>query len=218
MKKLFFLLIAGLSATFAQAQSSPKIGFKIGANYSNISGDLQHQNIYSNKLGFVGGITTSFPLASDGFISINPEILFSQKGYQYRDEEFTNTSGQRIKMKGDVGYNYIDVPVLLKVKAGGLFFEGGPLGSYLLGIKDNVETKVNDQSFERTTTVSKNGLTKFEVGYAAGVGYMLPVGVSLGVRYNGSISRLANDNNNNNLMNARHSLFQASLGYTLGGK
>jgi hypothetical protein len=224
MKKIVLLLIAGLSFSFAQAQ----IGVKVGVNYSNLAGQLQtrfdklEEINDANKFGFVGGITTNFPLTSDGFLSIGPEILFSQKGYKYADEEYSFpltvggiTTTNKYKYTGKVEFSYIDVPVLLKVKAGPLVFEAGPVGSYLLGIRDKTERTLNNADDESVQRISKEGLTKFEVGYAAGVGFQIPMGLNLSLRYNGSISHLADDGDNDNLQNSRHSLFQAMIGFAL---
>ena len=214
MKKIVLLLLTTFSFSFAHSQT-PQIGVKVGVNYSNLAGDLQHEDINDNKLGFVGGIGTSFPLISDGFLSIAPELLYSQKGYQYRDEEFEIGSVKH-KRKGDIRYEYLDLPVLLKINAGGLIFEAGPLASYLLGIRDNTEEKVGSRDFEKTTVVSKGDLNKFEIGYAAGIGYLTPLGLTANLRYNGSISHLAKDDDDE-LGNARHSLFQLTVGYMIGG-
>ena len=214
MKKIVLLLLTTFSFSFAHSQT-PQIGVKVGVNYSNLAGDLQHEDINDNKLGFVGGIGTSFPLISDGFLSIAPELLYSQKGYQYRDQEF-KIGNVTYKRKGDIRYEYLDLPVLLKINAAGLIFEAGPLASYLLGIRDNTEEKVGSKDYEETKVVSKGDLNKFEIGYAAGIGYLTPLGLTANLRYNGSISHLAKDDDDE-LGNARHSLFQLTVGYMIGG-
>jgi hypothetical protein len=222
MKKIALLLLAGLSFSYAQAQSA-KIGLKAGANYSNIAGDLQNEAVYQNKFGFNGGLTANFALTSDNFLSIQPELLYSQKGYQYRDEEYTSLHplrlGQKVKSKGERHFNYLDLPVLLKINAGGLYFEGGPQLSYLVGIRDNTETKYTDGTkVEDWQEIDKDNLAELEIGYAAGLGFQATNGVSLGIRYNGGISALAkSDPNNDELVNARHSVFQLQLGFLIGG-
>lgn len=215
MKKIALLLLAGLSFSFAQAQGV-QFGLKAGANYSNIAGDLQHEDIYQNKLGFVGGVSANLPLSSDGFFNLAPELLYSSKGYQYQDEKFT-VGGQEWKRKGDYSFNYIDLPVLLRINAGGLFFEGGPVASYLLDIKDKTELKINEEAQEDTRLVSKGEASDFEIGYAAGLGYKAPMGVLLNLRYNGSINALAKEDDGGDLTNGRHSLFQFTVGFLLGG-
>lgn len=178
---------------------------------------MANEDIYQNKLGFVGGITSNFDLSGDGFLSIQPELLFSQRGYQYRDEKYT-IGNNEYKSKGDMNYNYLDLPVLLRINAGGLFFEGGPQASYLLGIKDNTETIVNGRDTDTSRKVEKDQLAELEIGYAAGLGYQAQNGLSLGLRYTGGINALAKDNDNDELANARNSAFQLTLGYVFGGR
>ncbi|KAA3440770.1 porin family protein [Rufibacter hautae] len=212
MKKIVLFLAAVLSFSVAQAQNGPRIGLRAGANMSNISGDLDNQDIYENKFGFVGGLTANFDLTGDGFLSLQPELLYSQRGYQYRDDEYM-VGNQNYRSEGSVNFNYLDLPVLLRINAGGLFFEGGPQASYLLGIKDKSETFLGNTQTETERKVEKDNLSEFEIGYVAGLGYQLENGLSLGLRYNGSINALANEGDNDDLTNARHSTFQLTLGF-----
>ena len=214
MKKLLFLSVALFVFSFAQGQA--RFGLKGGINYSNIAGDLNNQDIYMNKVGFNGGIQANFPILTDGFLSLQPELLYSQKGYQYRDEKFTILGVER-ERKGKVNYNYLDLPVLLKVNAGGLYFEGGPQLSYLMGIRDNTEEKIGSSDYKQTTIVNKDDLAELEIGYAAGLGFQATNGMSLGLRYNGGINKLAKHNGNDELTNARNSVFQLQVGFLLGG-
>ena len=212
MKKIALLLFTALTISFA---SQAQIGIKLGANLSNISGDLQDEDVYQNKLGFVGGLTYNIPLSSDNFISIQPELLFSQKGYKYEDFKFM-MQGQQYTREGKINSSYLDLPILLKINAGPVFFEGGPQFSYLLGLQDKTEvTTSTGVDFEDTNTINKDGLAEFEVGYAAGLGVQVPMGLTLTLRYNGSINALAKDNNNDELANARNSVYQATLGFKL---
>lgn len=130
-------------------------------------------------------------------ISLHPEVLFSQKGVKY--DSGSNSAQIRL--------NYIDVPVLLRVKADGLFFEAGPQLGFLGGQK----TEVNGN----TVSTTINGLRKVDVGYIAGVGYQLPQGLELGVRYNGGISDV---NDPSISTKSRNSVFQFQVGYLFGGK
>ena len=216
MKKIALFLLAGLSFSFAQAQGV-QFGLKAGVNYSNLAGDLQEEDMFQNKLGFVGGVTANLPLSSDGFLNLAPELLYSSKGYQYQDDEIT-VGTEVWKYKGDVSFNYIDLPVMLRVNAGGLFFEGGPVASYLLDIKDKTEVKMGNNDYEDVKIIDKGDAADFEIGYAAGLGFKAPMGIILNLRYNGSISALADDDDGGGLNNGRHSLFQFTLGYLLGGQ
>ena len=217
MKKIALLFITLFS--FGMAQAQVKLGVKGGINYSNIAGNLRDEIGYDNKVGFLGGVTANIPLIGDGFLSVQPELLYSQKGYQYRDDKITMNNAT-YSYKGKLNFNYLDLPVLLKVNAGGVFFEAGPQASYLLAIRDKaeIENEGTGNDEKTRTKVEKDNLAELEIGYVAGVGYQAANGLGIGLRYNGSISHLAkSDPNNDELVNARHSLFQLQLGYTLGG-
>lgn len=220
MKKIAFALASLLAAaaftptdTYAQGI---RFGVKGGANLSNVSGDLVDEDVYENRYGVHGGLMLNVGLVGDGFLSVQPEVLFSQKGYQYADDEFT-ILGQNYTYKGEQRYNYIDVPVLLKINAGGLFFEAGPQYSYLLSVKDDSERTLNGTTYTKVQNdVDLDDVNRNEIGYAAGLGYQSPIGLLLGLRYNGSFTDFGKDGyRDNELRNARNSVFQLSLGYLI---
>lgn len=216
MKKIVLLLAAAFSFTFSQAQDGPRVGLKVGVTYSNLSGDLENEDIYENRLGFVGGITSNLPLGADGFLSIQPELLYTQKGYTYRDQEFSfdNTTYTR---QGDVIFNYLELPVFLRVNTGTLYFEGGPQLSYLLHITDEAEERIGGTAtFQQSNRINKDNLAELEIGYGAGVGLQTPGGFNLNLRYNGSINSLAKEDNDE-LTNGRHSTFLLTIGYMFPG-
>jgi len=215
MKKLLIIgamLLAGATAT--QAQSG--LGFRGGANMSNLSGDLRNEDNFENKWGFHGGVTYNIGVVGD-FFSIQPELLYSQKGFKNAETEFA-VGGVDYKRTGKVNYNYLDLPVMAKIKAGPLYFEAGPQASYLLSVNNETKTYL-DGELQSTTRDegSKEGLKEFEFGYGAGVGLAFGNNLSLGVRYNGSLSDFVDKdvNFNDDITNARHSTIMFTLGITL---
>ncbi|WP_242920803.1 porin family protein [Pontibacter liquoris] len=217
MKKLL-VMFSFVLATFTAAQAQSGFGVRAGANLSNLSGDLKNENQFDNKIGFHGGITYNFGIVDD-FFGIQPELLYSQKGFKNSDEEF-EALGQKYRREGKVNYNYLDLPVLAHIKAGPIYFEGGPQASYLLSVNNTTKTYLNDE-LQNTNVDSKStdGLKKFELGYAAGVGFTTGV-VSLGVRYNGAFSDFVEKDVDygsygEDLQNARHSTIMLTLGVTI---
>ena len=230
MKKTAFLgaaLLATAALSSAQAQDI-RLGLRAGANYSNLAGNIKNQDTYNNKIGFLGGVMLNVPVTSDGFFSVQPEVLYSQKGFGNKPTEYTGLLGGKQKREGSVNYNYLDVPVLLKINASGFVFEAGPQYSYLLSANDATKTTTTPAlGGSPTTTESQNkrdvsGLNRNELGYLAGVGYQASNGLSLNLRYTGAFNDFVkNDNNsyfNGDLKSARHSAFQLSLGYLFAGK
>ncbi|TGE14836.1 porin family protein [Hymenobacter elongatus] len=230
MKKTIIVLasllsVATLSASRAQGV---RLGLRAGTNYANLAGDVQNENTYNNKFGFLGGIMLNADLSGDGFLSVQPELLFSQKGFENRPTEYTNVLGTTQKREGQVTYSYLDVPVLFKVNASGLIFEAGPQYSYLLNAKD--ETQVTTRSGLTGSTSSSSShdqkdlgrLNRNELGYVAGIGYQTEAGLSLNLRYTGAFNDFVKSDDgayfDGDLKNARHSAIQVSLGYLITNK
>lgn len=214
MKKLFFAA-ALLIGSFSVAQAQATFGVRGGANLSNLSGDLRDEDMFDNKVSFHGGVTLNFPVVEE-FVSIQPELLYSRKGFKSSGEEYTNLLLQTRRREGRVNYNYLDLPVLANINAGPIYFELGPQLSYLLSV--NNEITVFDGNGNQISSTeneqSKDGLSEFEIGYAAGIGFAARNGISLGVRYNGAFTDFVKDENyfEGDLSNARHSVFMLTLG------
>jgi opacity protein-like surface antigen len=221
MKKLSLLFVFVL-ASFAAAQAQSGFGIRAGANLSNLSGDLKNESRYENKVGFHGGITYGLSVV-DNFFFIQPELLYSMKGFKHQDTEITLPTGATFEREGKMNYSYLDVPVLAKIKAGPIYFEGGPQASYLLSVDNKINESLNGERTSSTTTSRDiDGFKRFELGYAAGVGFATNSGINLGVRYNGSftdfVDKSPEDYFEGDLTNARHSTIMLTVGFTFGGR
>ncbi|MBJ6145935.1 porin family protein [Hymenobacter sp. BT559] len=224
MKKLLFstaavALAVAAAAPAAHAQSV-RFGLKAGANLSNLSGDLVQQDQYKNRFGFQGGAIVNLGLIDDDFLAIQIEGLYSQKGFKYADRQYTFLNNT-IRNTGNVRYDYLDVPVLLRLKTGGVFFEAGPQYSYLLSISNNRTQTLNGNTVSSVSsqTSDLDRVKRNELGYAAGLGFQAESGFLVGLRYNGAFTDFAKDGySNDEFRNARNSTFQAYVGFMLGGK
>lgn len=223
MKKTLWLGAAALAATLltgqaAQAQSI-RFGLKGGANLANLAGNISNQDQYKNRVGFHAGALLNIGIAGGDFLAIQPEVLYSQKGYKYGGGS-TTVLGQTYTNSGNVRYDYIDVPVLLRVRAGGVFFEAGPQYSYLLNVSTDRSTTLNGNvvTGAQNQTTNLDNVRRNELGYAAGLGFQANAGLMLGIRYNGAFTDFAkNGYSNDELRNARNSVFQLYVGFALGG-
>jgi len=211
-------LLAVAAAPAAQAQSI-RFGLKAGGTLSNLSGDLANQDQYKNRVGFHGGAMLNLGLLADDVLALQLEGLYSQKGFKYADQQVT-VFGNTIRNTGTVRYDYIDVPLLLRVKASNVFFEAGPQYSYLLNIStDRTQTFNGSVTNAASGTADLSRTKRSELGYAAGLGFQSDGGFLLGLRYNGAFTDFAKDGySGNEFRNARHSTFQAYVGVLLGGK
>lgn len=212
MKKMICLLLAGMSCSWAGAQSLT-FGLKGGLNYSNVAGDLQREQVYNNKIGFHGGVSANIGLLGQ-VLSIQPELLYSQKGYNYLNEKAV-IDGLEHENKGKRNFSYVDLPVVLRVKARGFFVEAGPQIGYLAGVQDKKEVAVNNIEDKDVQWLPKDGMPEWEAGYVAGLGFAANNGLSLGLRYNGRLDGLVREDHAN-WTNARHSVLQLHMGFQLG--
>jgi hypothetical protein len=162
MKKIAIIFSAcSMLALNIQAQGSDKdfteelsFGLKAGLNSSNVYDSKGEDFRADSKLGFAAGVFFAIPLGK--YMGIQPEILFSQKGFQASGTilgspyKFTRTT------------NFIDIPVLFALKPiEYITIFAGPQFSYLMKQKDVFEnaftTVEQEQEFENEN-VRKNTL------------------------------------------------------------
>jgi len=222
MKKSILLAAASFAAacsfTSAAHAQSISIGIKGGVNASRLAGNVTNKDYYSTKYGGQGGLLLNVSFLNNGILAVQPEVLFSQRGYKVNDPS-TKISGSNsiYTLKGTSSYNYIDVPLLAKVKLGSFYFEAGPQYSHLLSAKDDNRYLQNGNlAHHETNELNLGKANRNEIGLATGVGVQTKSGLLIGLRYTGSFTELAKTNyHNNELENARFSVFQASVGYLL---
>lgn len=199
---LYSLLIGSASVAHAQA---PSFGLKAGASLTNVTGDGVGSGA-KNLFGFHGGLVANFAV-SDAF-SIQPEVLYSMKGTKNED----TTLGYSTKITSRL--HYIDVPVLARVNAGGLFFELGPQVGFLVAAKQKQELSGGTAAGTYNQDI-KDRVRTVDFGYAAGLGYQLSNGPGIGLRYNGGFIDTKNPSNSSSV---RNSAFQLYVSYMFGGK
>ncbi|MFD1871939.1 porin family protein [Hymenobacter bucti] len=201
-KSLLLLSVLAGSATLTHAQTA-SFGIKAGASLTNLTGDGTGNT--KNIFGFHGGLVANLAL-NDAF-SIQPEVLYSMKGTK-TEGSFT---GYSTKLTSRL--HYIDVPVLARVNAGGLFFELGPQIGFLVAAKQKRE--VTGTGAGTSEQDIKSGVRTVDFGYAAGLGYQLSNGPGIGLRYNGGFIDTKNPSSSSAV---RNSAFQLYVSYMFGGK
>jgi hypothetical protein len=136
MKKILTLIVLAVVAltTTGHAQDTDPsnklyLGMKAGYNYANVY-DTEGENFQTDgKVGFAAGAFLSIPIGK--FLGIQPELLFSQKGFHATGTLFGSPYDLTRRS------NYIDVPVLITLKPASLItLMAGPQFSYLLNQKD----------------------------------------------------------------------------------
>ncbi|MBP6634690.1 MAG: PorT family protein [Paludibacter sp.] len=144
-RSLLMLIVAAMffATTMVSAQSDASnrvsLGLKFGANLSNVY-DTQGEEFEADaKLGMATGLFITLPITH--FLGVQPEILFSQKGYR----------GSGSVLGSDYSFkrttNYIDVPLLLTFRTGDyLTLLFGPQYSFLLSQNYTFKSDVLDIS------------------------------------------------------------------------
>ncbi|MEL1240721.1 porin family protein [Flavobacterium flavipallidum] len=192
MKRLYLmgLLLGLVTSVAAQESSSHKSngGIKGGYNLASVSFDGEGETDTRN--GFhIGVYGESF--LSDSF-SIQPELLFSQQGY-----EITNGSGRFIQK-----LNYINLPVMFKAYPSQNFFlEAGPQIGVAITHKE-----IYEGLFSSTQEYDPSSL---DWGMNFGAGFKTNSGVSLGVRYHLGLGDLYDE------QKAQNRVWMFSLGFDL---
>ena len=217
MKKIILslALLAGFAGA-AHAQTGVKYGLKGGFNGSTFSGEDSKGSEY--KAGFAAGGFLNFGL-SDNF-SIQPELLYSQKGASIDNQIYPTGSGTTFGTDGTAKttLGYLDVPIMFRYNVGedgkGFFVEAGPQGSFVLHQRSFLEDGGGRQVGSSQT--STDDLNKVVIGYVGGVGYQITSGLQLGLRYTGDFSQIYKQDNG--AANIHNSVFQFQVGYAFGGK
>ncbi|MNK03755.1 hypothetical protein D3C87_216070 [compost metagenome] len=195
LKNLMTLLLVGTAFITNEAKSQSKspihIGFKGGANFSNLS--LAKSNLDAKySLGYHGGLFTRVDISQ---LYVQGEVLYSQKKSKIENSSFG---------KEQAKWSSIEVPVLVGYKllqSDNLNFRifGGGVYSYVLNDKASVLKQVS-QSFQK--------FDKSNVGYQVGAG--VDVGkLTFDLRYEGALTNISKE------FKARPNSFQASIGFMI---
>ncbi|RDI55019.1 porin family protein [Flavobacterium glaciei] len=191
LKQITIALFLGVIGTInAQDSTIPKSngGIKGGYNLAAVSfdGDGETEQRHGFHIGVYG---ESF--ISESF-SIQPELMYSQQGY-----EITNSSGTFTQK-----LDYINLPLMLKAyPSKNFFFEAGPQIGLAISHKEEY-----DGLFSGSQEYDPNN---FDWGMNFGGGFKTDSGVSLGVRYHLGLGDLYDDGK------AQNRVLQFSLGFDL---
>ena len=132
----------------ADSRDKLQLGLKAGVNYSNVYDAQGEEFNADSKFGFVAGGFLTVPIGK--YLGIQPEILFSQKGFQATgrilgmDYTFTRTT------------NFIDIPVLIQLKPiATVTILVGPQFSYMIKQRDEFASALIETQFTNDN-VQKN--------------------------------------------------------------
>ncbi len=171
MKKLFFAALA-VMLSFGMAHALlPSFGIKGGVNLSNIYGtdaDLLNPDM---KLGGIGGAFVTLDLVA---LKIQPELLYSQKGYKW------SYYGASVTEHAD----YLEIPLLLKFSFGKIIVPSIYLGPSI-GVLVSAKETYQSQSYDAKDLYNSN-----DFGLVFGAEVKTPAKVSVEARYNLGLSKV----------------------------
>ena len=177
-KKLFvFLIVSGLLATTITQAQGPVFGVKGGLTLSNLYAsevDSKNGRIGFN-LGVLGRTDPEKP------IGLQLELLYTTKG-----ETFTY-DGLFIDQEFKLNLSYVDLPVMLAVRAGeALEFHGGLYAGLLMSSNLSSSGDLGTSSDD----LDKDNFNTLDYGLVGGVAFNAGA-VQVGARYNYGLSKLA---------------------------
>ena len=135
-------------------RDKPQFGLKLGLNYSNVYSTNGADFKSDPKFGLATGFFLAVPIGK--FLGIQPEILYSQKGFK--------ATGMILNSTYDITRttSYLDVPLLFALKPIEYFtLLAGPQYSYLIKQKDvfaNATSSIEQQQEFENDNIRKNTL------------------------------------------------------------
>lgn len=199
MKKLLIvclMLVVIASSHTALAQVQFSLGIKGGVNFANLDVTSSVGDNYKNRTGFHGGAFALFKVTA---FAVQPELIFSQQGSK------VSFSSQDI----NANFSYLNVPIMAKFYLPlGLNLQLGPQFGFLT----TAESDYNPLTGTMQSTDLKEYYKNSDVSIGMGIGWDLPLKLSIDARYNLGITEIED---NASLSQTKNQVFQISVGYKL---
>ncbi|TGE26969.1 outer membrane beta-barrel protein [Hymenobacter metallicola] len=217
------LVVAGATTAQAQVTFGPRVGLNV-ADIAQDPGDGDEKADTKMLFGPQVGLTLN---AQFGNLSIQPSLLFSQKGFQTKEEE--TFSGTTFKSETSLRLSYAEIPVNLVYTTGeteGFQIFAGPYIGIGIGGKYKYEYSgggINESGDDKIKFANKYGdddteyVRTLDLGLNAGVGYKAgPVQAQLG--YGLGFSNLIpnSEDDKEPESKVKNRVFQLSLSYFFG--
>ncbi|WP_298955773.1 porin family protein [uncultured Nonlabens sp.] len=191
MKKLLLLvsIIFCGATSVAQEDGDVSYGFRLGANYSTLSGDNDRWDDVNSRIGIHASFFGQVPL-SDSF-SLQPELGVSALGINENEVRLEN--GDNVQLKT----NWLQVSVLARLDLGRRLF-------VLLGPQAGVNVTERDN----------NDYYNYDFAAVGGLGYKMDENWAVDLRYGYGLSNIF-DREFADLEDANNRWFQIGVSYKL---
>ncbi|MDX1686323.1 MAG: porin family protein [Saprospiraceae bacterium] len=201
MRNLILLAAALMTAHISTAQWS--MGPKVEYSVTNVTvdgvADLAPDPEFMNNYSL--GVYANYDFGQ-GF-SIQPELLFKQKGFVIREDFPVNIFEFEIPVgvEARTRIKYLELPVMARYSFGEKikgYIEGGPALGYAVDadIKERAHLLVDINIGEQDIDLQNDLYNRWEASGIVGAGMSIPAGqvtFDLGVRYQHSITDLLDD-------------------------
>lgn len=169
-------------------------GLKAGLNLANITG-ADVPSDAKMLMGVCGGGFISY--AFTPWLSLQPEILYSLKGYT--QERYIQEGVYTYEYKQFVNFNYIEIPVLVKlsIPTGSAFtpvIYAGPAISIKAGATEFSEITLNGETTRASEDISES-ISSMDFNLVAGAGIEIKAGsgaITVDVRYDMGFTTVKN--------------------------
>ncbi|MBJ6144227.1 porin family protein [Hymenobacter sp. BT559] len=208
----FGLRAGGTLTHFTTKDSDPSIGQTVAATTDS-------------KLGYQAGAYYQVKLGK--YFAVVPEVQFSHENsglHAFR----SNVADAGYRGDYALSLNYINMPLLMRVKLGPVYVEAGPQISLLVSGSEKGTDIYNGWSglvYQEVDQNITNRYRRFDVGPCVGVGVDLPAGFGVSVRgFQGLVSSTRTPDKNlavfytNYPGRMLHQTLQASLTYQLAAR
>lgn len=228
MKKLTSILLVSIAVStsaYAQVRFMPKAGVTLtNVAFSDVIKNSWGADFgsadFGSKVGFIAGIAAEIPLGQDMW-AIQGELLWHQKGYSYEYRESGYSEDYNYT------FNYLELPVLAKIKTGNVFFLLGPsvgygiIGQYKGTYTENGSNKVDDSDwiyFGGEPSDYEYVYNALDIGIQAGAGIEIePFVVEL--RYGFGLTNLYDEPPGlTGDVKSQYRSLQLTVGFPFGGK
>jgi hypothetical protein len=203
------------------------VGVKGGLNFATLRGDfiLDDEDFdldsgLKNKTGLVLGV--SFNTRLIPLLSLQPEILYSEKGAKIKESFSFPINGQTISgsFEGTFDLKYLEVPILLRaqlpVPGFSPFLYAGPSVAYNLSADFTVEASAMGFTESESEDI-KDQIKDFDVGFVVGGGleFGLPLlKLHVEARYTMGLSNVVDNNEFDTDLDLKNGVFSLMVGVT----
>jgi hypothetical protein len=235
MKKVVLSLAAMMSICLA-ANAQVSLIPKAGVTVTNMAYKDKEEG-QKSKVGAVVGLGLNLPVSE--IFSVQPELLYIQKGYSIDLEE--TIMGRKFSEKSKTGMNHIEMPVLAKASFGSeavkAYINAGPSVGFALGghysyqstgmfnMESSGKIRFGEGEDDETLYLDTEDYNRIDVGMQFGGGVALKAGpgsLLLDARYGLGLSNFwkTPEGESSEDYKSRNRVFAISVGYAIpfGGK